>query len=298
MAIGILLCGLVGIGYSQRSVPAASKDQPQLTLPLKGGSLKFVAIGDTGSGTAEQRQVSETMLRYRQAFPFDFVLMMGDNLYGGEKPDDYRKKFETIYRELLDAKVKFYASLGNHDNSTQRFYDHFNMNGKEYYTLRKGDVTFYALNSNYMDENQVKWLDDELSKDKSKWKIAFFHHPPYSSGKQHGSNESLREVIEPIFLKHGVNLVLTGHEHFYERIKPQKGIYYFISGAGGKLRPGGIKTTNLTEKSFDQDLHFMLIEIDDDELYYQVISRSGKTVDSGMLLHQRKKNERASGIAK
>ena len=110
--------------------------------------------------------------------------MMGDNLYGGESAKDYKAKFEDIYKPLLDAKVKFYASLGNHDESNQRFYDHFNMNGNEYYSFKKGKVAFYALNSNYMDPKQVKWIEDELSKDDSEWKICFFHHPPYSSGKK------------------------------------------------------------------------------------------------------------------
>ena len=147
-----------------------------------------------------------------------------------------------------------------------------------------------ALNSNYMDKKQVDWLEDELAKSKSEWKICFFHHPPYSSGKAHGPDEQLRQVVEPIFVKHGVNVVFTGHEHFYERLKPQKGVYYFISGAGGKLRAGGVGTSSLSAKSFDQDMHFMLIEIIDDKLYFEVISRTGKTVDSGTISNQRAKN--------
>lgn len=230
------------------------------------------------------------MLRYRQVFPFEFVLMMGDNLYGSETPKDYDKKFEDVYKEMIDAKVKFYATLGNHDMSNERFYEHFNMNGNEYYNFKKGGVSFYSLNSNYMDKKQIKWFEDELSKDKSEWKVCFFHHPPYSSGKKHGSDDELRRVIEPIFLKYGVNVVLAGHEHFYERIKPQKGIYYFISGAGGQLRTGDIKVSELTEKGFDKDMHFMLFEVVDDKMYFQVISRTGETIDSGILLNQRKKN--------
>jgi 3',5'-cyclic AMP phosphodiesterase CpdA len=190
----------------------------------------------------------------------------------------------------LDEKVKFYATLGNHDESNQRFYVHFNMNGEEYYRFKKGNVAFYSLNSNYMDKRQLKWLEDELAKDTSEWKIVFFHHPPYSSGGKHGSDTKLREVIEPIFLKYGVNAVFAGHEHFYERIKPQKGIYYFISGAGGKLRDGDVKKGSpLTEKAFDKDMSFMLLEIADNQLHFQVISRTGETVDSGVLVKQSKK---------
>jgi predicted phosphodiesterase len=267
-----------------------------LVLPVKEGSLRFAVIGDTGSGTEQQREVGQTMLRYREAFSFEFVLMLGDNLYGEESAAGYQKKFEDIYKPLLDAKVKFYAALGNHDEANQRFYDHFNMEGKEYYKLAKGNVSFYALNTNYLDKRQVEWLEAELSGDDSEWIVCFFHHPPYSSGKQHGSNTELREVIEPIFLKHGVDVVLAGHEHFYERLKPQKGIYYFISGAAGKLREGGIKKGSpLTEKSFDQDLHFMLFEVVGDEMHFQVVSRAGETVDAGVLTNQRKKSVAVSG---
>jgi hypothetical protein len=286
---GLLLSGHVESSFSQNHNSSSSSDALHCSLPLKKGSVRFAIIGDTGSGSAEQQEVADMMSRYRQTFDFEFVLMLGDNLYGGESPKDYRKKFEDVYKKLLDAKIKFYAALGNHDTSNQRFYNDFNMNGNEYYRFKKGDVAFYSLNSNYMDKRQVKWLEDELSKDTSKWKICFLHHPPYSSGKKHGSDTELREVVEPIFLKYGVNIVLAGHEHFYERIKPQKGIYYIISGGGGKLRPGDVvKSSRLTEKAFDRDLHFILVEIVDDELHLQVISRAGKTIDSGILMNQKK----------
>jgi hypothetical protein len=263
----------------------------KVNLPVRDGSIRFVVIGDTGTGTEQQQQLADVMVRYREVFPFEFVLMMGDNMYGGEKPADFKTKFEDVYRKLLDDKVKFYATLGNHDESNQRFYANFNMNGEEYYRLKKGDVSFYCLNSNYMDKRQVKWLEEELSKDTAEWKIAFFHHPPYSSGGKHGSSSGLRQIVEPIFLQHGVNAVFAGHEHFYERLKPQKGIYYFISGAGGKLRAGDVKKGSpLTEKAYDRDMSFMLVEIVEDKLHFQVISRTGEEVDAGALTLQRKKS--------
>lgn len=261
-----------------------------IVLPRKGSSVKFVLIGDTGTGTDKQQQLADLLLRSRQTFPYEFVLLVGDNLYGGEKPADYKNKFEDVYRAILDQKVKFYAALGNHDEPAQRFYEHFNMEGKEYYRFTKGNVAFYALNSNYMDKKQVDWLNSELAKDTSEWKIAFFHHPPYSSGGKHGSDTQLREVVEPIFVKYGVNVVMAGHEHFYERLKPQKGIFYFISGAGGKLRPGDVKDNSpLTAKAFDKDMSFMLVEIDGSSMHFQVLSRTGETVDQGILPNQRTK---------
>lgn len=275
-----------GARVSQPTSPTVS-----LSLPLKEGSVRFGIIGDTGTASKQQQQLADVMLTYQKAFPFEFVLMMGDNLYGGETPADYKKKFQDVYQPLLDNKVKFYATLGNHDQPNERFYEYFNMDGKEYYRFTKGNAAFYALNSNYMDKKQLKWLEDELAKDTSDWKIAFFHHPPYSSGGKHGSDKQLREVVEPLFVKYGVNVVLAGHEHFYERLKPQQGIYYFISGAGGKLREGDVRENSpLTEKFFDRDMSFMIAEIVKDEMYFQVISRTGETVDSGVLKNQKKKS--------
>ncbi len=191
--------------------------------------------------------------------------------------------------------MKFYATLGNHDESNQRFYEKFNMNGEEYYNFKKGSVSFYSLNSNYMDAKQLKWLEEKLAADASEWKVAFFHHPPYSSGKKHGSSSSLREVVEPLFLKYGVNVVFAGHEHFYERLKPQKGVYYFISGAGGKLRDGDVRAGSpLTEKAYDSDMSFMLIEVSGDAMHFQCVNRLGEAVDSGVITNQRAKAKSAS----
>jgi predicted phosphodiesterase len=295
-AVGCIAQEGRGQGYTVPGSAATPTASPRLTLPLKEGSVRFVAIGDTGTGTDRQREVADLMNKYRQTFPFDFVIMMGDNMYGSEKAADFKKKFEDIYKPLLDGGVKFYASLGNHDESNQRFYEHFNMNGEEYYRLKKGNVSFYALNSNYMDKRQVSWLEEQLAKDDSEWKVAFFHHPPYSSGGKHGSNNGLREVVEPIFLKHGVQVVFTGHEHFYERIKPQKGIHYFISGAGGKLREGDVKKNSpLTAVAYDRDMSFMLVEVAGNEMHFQVLSRTGETVDSGRIQNSR---AAAAGAAK
>jgi hypothetical protein len=229
-------------------------------------------------------------------YPFELVLMMGDNMYGSERPRDYERKFERPYKPLLDAKVKFYASLGNHDDREQRFYKNFNMDGQLYYTFKapRQDVRFFALETTYLEPRQVQWLERELKSATEDWKIAFFHHPMYSSGERHGSSLQIREAVEPLFLKYNVSAVFSGHEHFYERLKPQNGIFYMISGAAGKLRRGNLRdNSQMTAKGFDTDNHFVLMEIDGDELYYQAISRRAATVDSGSF--RRRGAETASG---
>ncbi len=252
--------------------------------PLKPNSVRFAAIGDMGTGEAPQYEVAQRMITSRQTFPFEFVIMLGDNLYGGSSPKDFEKKFEVPYKPLLDAGVKFYASLGNHDNPNERFYKLFNMSGANYYTFQKGNVRFFVLDSNYMDPKQLSWLEKQLQDAGNKdWKICYFHHPLYSSGKTHGSSVELRSRIEPMFVKYGVDAVFSGHDHVYERVHPQKGIYYFTEGSSGQLRNGDLAKTDMTEEGFDTDRTFMLVEVAGDEMYFQTLSRAGTEVDSGVL---------------
>ena len=260
-------------------------DAQQLTLPNQKDSVHFAVIGDSGTGGSDQRAVAARLSAMHKTFPFDIVLMLGDNLYGNESKRDYVAKFEVPYKALLDAKVKFYASLGNHDDGTQVMYEPFNMGGKKYYTFKPqgASVRFFALDSNYMDKEQLAWLEKELAGSQSDWKIMFFHHPLYSSGATHGSTVPLRDQLEPLFVKYGVDVVFAGHEHFYERIKPQKGIYHFVSGGAAKLRRGDIRPSALTEKGFDAGHHFMLVEVTEKVLHFQTISDKGVTVDSGAL---------------
>jgi predicted phosphodiesterase len=268
--------------------------QERLLLPKKDGSVRFLVIGDSGTGGSEQRAVANRIAEVYKVYPFEFAIMVGDNLYGGESAADFRRKFEEPYKPLLDAGVKFYAALGNHDDPTQRYYKNFNMNGERFFTFKApkkgpdllGDVRFFALDSNYMSGDQVEWLEKELANSGSDWKIPFFHHPLYSSGGRHGSEVDLRQQLEPLFMKYGVNVVFAGHEHFYERLKPQNGIYYFTAGGSAKLRGGDIQGTAMTALGFDSDNSYMLVEIDGDVMHFQTLSRTGRRVDSGSITRQ------------
>ena len=264
----------------------APPQEPPVALPNREGSLKFAVLGDFGTGDREQYQLADQMSKLHMRFPFEIVILVGDNMYGGERASDFRRKFEIPYRPLLEGGVKFYASLGNHDARNQRNYKLFNMDGKLYYSFKgpKQDVRFFALESTYPVPEQMTWVKDELQSSREDWKIPFFHHPLYSSGDRHGSDLELRATLEPLFLQHGVSVVFTGHDHFYERVKPQKGIVYFVVGNGGKLRAGNIdRSTGLTAKGFDTDLSFLAAEIIEDELTFNVVARNGQVVDSGVI---------------
>ena len=274
------------------SILVAAQD---LTLPKKPGTVKFAVIGDTGTGDSNQYRVAKVLTTSRQAFPFEFVVMVGDNLYGTDNTGSFERKFEIPYKPILDAGVKFYAALGNHDSPNQRLYKPFNMNGQRFYTFKPKDgIRFFALDSNYMDPEQLQWLEQELKASGSDWKIAFFHHPMYSSAGRHGSDTALKDQLEPLFVKYSVDLVLTGHDHVYERTKPQKGIQYFVVGNSAKLRKGDLENIGITAKGFDTGYGFMLAEIDGDQIHFQVVSDQNKTIDAGTVLRNRQPNAPAS----
>jgi hypothetical protein len=275
-----------------RSAPADAV----VALPNRDGSFKFGVLGDFGTGDRNQYQMGEQMAAFHQRFTYQTVVLTGDNLYGSERPQDYRRKFELPYKALLDRGVKFYASLGNHDQREQRYYKLFNMDGKLYYSFRPAaDVRFFALETSYPVPEQIAWLEKELKASSSKWKIVFFHHPLYSSGGRHGSDLRLRAVLEPLFVQHNVSVVLQGHDHFYERTTPQKDITYFVVGAGGKLREGNIDTrSGITAKGFDTDLAFMAAEIVDDQMFFNAIARDGRIVDSGVVPRRIAPQEKAA----
>ena len=198
-ALQLLTTPLFGLS-AWRSLAAQA-----FSLPSAANSVKFAAIGDNGTGDKPQYDIANQMVRVRAQFPFDRAIMLGDNIYGGQSASDLVKKFSTPYKALLDGGVKFYASIGNHDDPAHINYPLWNMNGQRYYTYATRNVRFFALDSNYMDPKQIEWLDKELAASGSDWKIAFFHHPLYSSGRTHGSALESRAVLEPLFIKYGVS---------------------------------------------------------------------------------------------
>ena len=271
----------------QRIGPPASP--AEITLGGRGDSVKFAVLGDNGTGQQPQYDLANEMTAARARFPFELVIMLGDNLYGSQKPQDFLDKFERPYRALLNAGVRFYPALGNHDDAAaQQVYPLFNLNGSRYYTYAMKNVRFFVLDTNVLDPKQLAWAESAMKDASEPWKVLYFHHPLYSNGDRHGSNVELRVRLEPLFVQYGVDVVFSGHDHIYERIKPQKGITYFVAGAGGQLRKGGVSPSDLTAAAFAQDQSFMLVEIAGDELVFQAISRTGLVVDAG-LIHKRPK---------
>jgi hypothetical protein len=247
------------------------------------GPVKFAVIGDNGTGKRPQYDVGERMVEARERFPFEFVIMLGDNMYGRQRPADFEDKFERPYAQLLKSGVRFFATLGNHDDPDNRSYEPFNMSGERYYTFVVRGVRFVTFDTNMMDDEQLAWIERTLARSEEPWKVCFFHHPIYSDGGRHGSNVELRVLLEPLLVRHGVSVVFSGHEHVYERLMPQKGITYFVAGASGQLRRGDVRPSAMTAAAFDQDQSFMLADVAGDRMTFETISRTGRVVDRGVV---------------
>jgi hypothetical protein len=280
---------------------AASAQTFAGTLPLPltsakaeaGSAVRFIAIGDAGTGNDHQTTLGRVMAKYRQTHAYDTALLLGDNLYPSGEASDIPGKFERPYADLLHKGVEFRAVLGNHDvrrgTESQLKYPYFNMRGRAYYSFTKGLndvplVEFFALDSNEFDRTQRQWFEQALAASKARWKVVYFHHPIYSSAEEHGSNTKLRAALEPLLVKHGVAAVFSGHDHTYERTQVLQGVQYFVSGSGGKLRKGDLnRRSPFFSAGNDESGSFMLMEVTPERFSFKAIDIDGREFDSGEL---------------
>jgi hypothetical protein len=269
--------------YGSTAVLAGRQTPAMPNLP---GSFRFAVIGDNGTGSRQQLEVAAQMTQYHRRFAYELVVMVGDNFYGSQRPGDLEQKFGIPYRPLLDAGVTFQAALGNHDEVGIVNYPPINMKGQRYYTFVRHDVRFVVLDTNVLDAEQLGWADRVLQAAPERWKIAYFHHPLYGNAGRHGSNVDLRVLLEPVLIKSGVQVVFSGHDHVYERLVPQRGIAYFVTGSSGQLRRSDLQKSASTAAGFDQDQVFLVAEIVGDDLYFEAVSRTGAIVDSGVIHRQ------------
>lgn len=219
--------------------------------PTSPDELHFAAIGDNGSGGRQAMAVAEELARSYQEVPFGLLSMLGDIVYYGP----ISRRFEDVFLEplgpMIEAGVRFEIAVGNHDGElflgderleeVERTLDLLGTPAR-YYQTSHGPVDFFYLDSVAMVRRdaaalrQVAWLDAALTGAGSTWRIVCLHHPVHSSGR-HGPHPVLRELLEPVLVRHGVDLVLSGHDHHYERTVPIDGVTYVVSGAGCKLTP-------------------------------------------------------------
>jgi acid phosphatase type 7 len=238
--------------------------------------VRFLAFGDSGGGGSDQYALLEQMY----TVPYDLMIHTGDIAYDSGTIDQYEDNVFGVYADLF-RNIPFMPASGNHDYRTMQgapFRDVFNLPGQEkWYSYDYGRVHFVALDTEADYSTQAKWLEEDLANTKLPWKILYMHKPMYSSG-EHGSDTTLRAKIAPIAEKYGVQLILAGHDHNYERMKPQNGVAYVVTGGGG-VGTRSVGTSSFTALSVDV-IHFVYVEVGLDELVLHAIDATGKEFDS------------------
>jgi acid phosphatase len=287
---------LVGLTILLFVLPLVAQDKPK--------TVSFAVIGDSGCGCSEQRAVADRMLQWHSEKPFNIVLMLGDNIYGkdsrrrGGSRHLFEDRFDEYYAPLIKKGVKFHAVLGNHDMETKNGFDviadreRFNiLSSKGYYSFSpeiliddRPIVKFVGINSMTIDDDpdQVAWLGRTLTEGEPIWKIPFFHHPIYTCPGKHEEEGNVRAEIEDVLVAAGVKITLAGHNHFYARMKPQKGVFHFVSGGGGRTLKTPLPDENTAEAK--EANHFVYFEASADKLKFWAVPPSGEPFDSGEIL--------------
>ena len=255
-----------------------------------GDHLSFAAIGDNGSGGRQAMAVAGQLAATYHHQPFGLVSLLGDICYYGRIRDRFEDVFVRPMSPLIDAGVEFELAIGNHDG--RLYFDDEDLSEIEntlellgtpgrYHMSTHGPADFFYLDSSAPGllgpggAAQLEWLDDNLASATSQWRIVALHHPIYSSGR-HGPTPRLDELLEPVLARHHVDLVLTGHDHHYERTVPIDGITHVVSGGGCKTTPVGSSPYTAFAAPA---LEFLAVEIEGDRLSGRAITPSGAVLD-------------------
>ncbi|MEI6429752.1 MAG: metallophosphoesterase [Pseudanabaena sp. ELA607] len=248
--------------------------------------LRFIMVADTGMGDANQYAVAKAIEKIYAQNPFPLALLGGDNIYPIGEINRIVDVFEKPYQSLLANNVEFRAALGNHDiisdnGIAELAYDKFHMNGR-FYQFNYGDVDFFALDTNDNADwrAQFPWLKQVLAQSKASCKIAFGHHPFYSSGA-HGGNADFVKFIAPLFTEYGVQMYFCGHDHNYERFAPMGGTTYIVNGGGGAgLRPVGSSAKTVISVARHG---FCLVEVYADQILLEAIGTDAEVFDRAII---------------
>jgi acid phosphatase type 7 len=241
-------------------------------------TIRFLAFGDSGGGGTDQYALMEQM----NTVPFDLIVHTGDLAYDDGSIGKFEDNVFGVYEELF-RNIPFFPAAGNHEYNTLQgapFREVFNLpgdGGEKWYSYDWGRIHFAALDTEADYATQAAWLDRDLAASTSPWKIVYLHKPPYSSG-EHGSDTRLRSILAPVLEKHHVQLLLAGHDHDYERMKPINGVQYVVTGGGGR-GTYSVTTSDFTAFSLEV-IHFVVVEVGVDELTLHAIDAKGTEFDS------------------
>jgi hypothetical protein len=266
----------------------ATAPAPLKSAPATGsaGRVQFLALGDSGGGGSDQ----QALLKQIETVPFDFMIHVGDIAYDHGTLPEFESRFFGVYAPLLASRPIFPTS-GNHEYDTDDAAPYREVfvlpeNGgpdgvERWYSFDWGDVHFVALDTERSDATQAAWLEADLAANQLPWTIVYGHKPPHSSG-EHGNDPGFNQWFVPILQAHHVPLVLSGHDHDYERFQPIDGVTYMVTGGGGK----GVRELGAPQPGSaysDSVIHFLVVTVDGDTLTTHAIDGTGKEFDTTVI---------------
>lgn len=239
--------------------------------------FSFAVFGDTRTQDRFHQAVVERIL----ALQPDFVLHTGDLVAHGHSNHEWQTFFD-IERELL-ARVPFFPTLGNHEANNPLYRDLFYLPGNErWYSFDYGHAHFVCLQADNIaelrpQEEQIRWLEEDLATTDRPWKFAFFHVPPFSSLGEEEDEVYTRQALVPVLIEHGVQVVFTGHHHNYQRLQVD-GVTYVVTGGGGAPLYA-IQEQDLELVAYALEYHAVLVTLDGSELTAVTVSAEGEELD-------------------
>ena len=260
-------------------------------------NVRFAVIGDYGSGSEAESEVADLV----KSWAPDFIITTGDNNYPDGESETIDEHVGQFFHEFITPyqgsygegshENRFFPSLGNHDwhsPGAEPYLDYFTLPGNErYYDFERGPVHFFVLDSDSREPDgvgrssqQAAWLQSHLAASTSPWKIVYFHHAPYSSG-MHGPVDWMQWP----FADWGADVVLSGHDHTYERIS-RDGIQYFVNGLGGMSKYLFFGVIEGSQVRYNDDYGAMLVEADQDMVILKFINRQNEVIDTIQLNRQ------------
>ena len=282
-----------GTGYRYRAfAEGLSSAEAGFTTPAPADTaFSFLLYGDSRNNP----EVHGALVAQMEQHLFDFVLHSGDFVYDGLEEDLWGPEFFDPVRALA-LRAPIFPALGNHEHDCPAYYRFFSVPSNEsttrpeaWYAFDYGNAHFVVLDTNQPSgrfaagTEQLRWLEQDLESSKAEWTFAVFHHPLYSSGR-HKSDLALRKVLMPIFERHGVDMVLTGHDHLYERTWPllrgkrhEDGIIHVVSGGGGATLYGAGRSawTAVSQSAY----HYCLVQVSGSRLNLEVYDIEGNQID-------------------
>ena len=289
LAVAVVAAATVGLlQYRQQVVSylthwrgSPTHTEPYVPFPTDDPpALRIAVAGDVGDSGSRLELTAAAIGRLPGARPFDALLLLGDNVYPSGDPAQLPDTVFGPFADLLDHGTELLAILGNHDEPNgDAQLAALGMSGR-WWAEQRGDVLLVGLDSNRSDDpDQLAFLERTLRDTTATWKIVAVHHPPYSAGYQ-GSNEASREAFTPLFERHGVQLVLSGHDHDYQRSKTINGVTYVVTGAAAGTRRTG--EADFTEVSFSWH-SYVELGIYPDRLVGRVMNQDNRVADEWVL---------------